>query len=171
MKNLRKNSGFSLVEILVYIAVFAVLAVVVINSYATVVASFNETQTNRDLQESGNTVMERISREIRQASSVTVANSTLGSSPGILEMASTDYSGTAQTVKFTLASGAVNLYINGSLIGNLVGQNISATSLIFRRFTTTAGTGVKIELTIQDQRGKDRKTANFYNSIILRGDY
>ncbi len=165
------QSGFSLIEMVVYVSIFAMLAVVVINSYMVIVASFNRTQTNRDLQESGNAVMERISREIRQAKSITVANSTLGTTPGTLEMATTDASGTSATVKFILESGGVNIYSNGTLIGNLVGQNVTATSLIFRQMTTTAGTGVKVELTLQDARGKEHRTENFYDTVILRGDY
>ncbi len=177
MKYNKSQLGFSLIEVVVYVSIFAMLSVVVINSYIVIVASFNRTQTNRDLQESGNTVMERISREIRQAKSVTVGNSVLGSTPGTLEMATTDSSGTAGTVRFVLSSGAVFIYntFNGNTlgtpIGNLVGQNVTATSLIFRQMTTTAGTGVKVELTVRDSRGKEHKTENFYDTVMLRGDY
>lgn len=167
----KKNSGFSLVEILVYIAIFAALSVVIINSFSVIVASFNSTRTSRDLLEGGNTSFERITREIRLANSVDSANSVLGSTPGTLQMNSTNSGGSARIVKIILESGAVNLYEDGTLTGNLLGSNVQATSLIFRKITTTAGTAVKVEMTLQDQRGKDHRSEKFYDTVILRGDY
>lgn len=170
MKILKKK-GYSLVEIIVYLAIFTTMSVVVINSFITILNSFKETRTNRDLLESGSTVMERISREIRQAKNIDVTNSTLSSSPGVLQLNSTDSVGTAQVIKFSITSGALNIYKDGTLTGNLLGQNITVTSLIFRRIVTTNGEAVKIEMTLQDNNSKSLKTINLYNTIILRGGY
>lgn len=171
MKWLKKQSGFSLIEIMIYVLLFSILAGVVINSFVSTIGSFSNTKTNRDLQEGGNTAMERISREIRQANSVTVANSNLGTSPGTLELATTDSSGANATVKFVFENNGIFMYKNGTLAANLLGQNVIPTNLIFRRIVTTNGTAVKVEMTLQDNRGKAHKTANFYDTIILRGDY
>ena len=179
MKIPKSQSGYSLVEIIIYVAIFAMLAVVVINSVIVVMASFTETRTNRDLQESGYTSLERISREIRQAKSIDVADSTLGGtnpSFGILVLNTTDGSGNARVVKFAVVSGALDIYegttfANLALTGNLLNQNINTTSLIFRQITTTVGGAVKVEMTLQDQRGKARESQNFYDTIILRNEY
>lgn len=167
----KTNTGYSIVEIIVYLAIFTAISVLVINLFIVVLGSFATTRTNRDLLESGSTSMERIAREIRQAKNVDVVNSMLNSSPGILQLNSTDSTGTVMLVKFSVSDGTLNLYENGTLVGNLLGQNISATSLIFRRITTTNGEAVKIELTLQDNLSKSLQTANFYNTIILRGGY
>ena len=174
MKTLYKNRphrGFSLIETLVYLAIFATFSVLVINSFILVVASFTNTRTNRDLLEGGSNVMERISREIRQAKNIDVTNSTLGSSPGVLQLNSTDSSGTAETIKFSITNGALNIYQNGTLQDTLLGQNISPTSLIFRRISTTKGEAVKVEMTMQDSRSKTLRSENFYDTVILRGEY
>jgi type II secretory pathway pseudopilin PulG len=168
---LRRNQGYSIVEILIYLAIFTILSVLVINSFITVTRSFSTTRTNRDLLESGSGAMDRISREIRQAKSVDVPNSTFGTSPGVLSLSSTDSGGTAETVKFIVESGALNVYINGTLVGNLIDSNISVYSLIFRHITTTEGEGVKIELTLQDTPGPTPKLEKFYDTILLRGNY
>lgn len=158
-------------EMLIYVTIFVLLAGVVVTSFTVNVGTFSSTQTNRDLQESGNTAMERMSREIRQANSVTTANSVFATSPGTLELSSTDGSGNARTVKFVFESNALNLYYNGTWQGNLLGQNVIATSVVFRNIITTTGGAIKIEMTLQDNRGKDHRTLNYYDTVILRGAY
>ena len=56
-------------------------------------------------------------------------------------------------------------------VGNLVMENISPASLIFRRIATANSEAVKIELTVQDTSSTSTKTENFYNTVILRGTY
>ena len=167
----QRNKGYSLIEMIVYLAIFTSVSVLVINSFIIVLGSFSATRTNRDLLESGAVVVERIAREIRQAESVDVANSTLGSSPGALQLNSNNSGGTPVIIEFRIVNGALNLYEDDILVRNLLGQNISVTSLIFRRISTTNGEGVKIELTLQDSISKNLQTASFYNTIILRGGY
>ncbi len=166
-----KQKGYSLVEMIVYLAIFTIMSVAVINSFIVVMSSFNSTRTNRDLLESGSTALERISREIRQANNIDIANSTIGSNPGVLQLNSTDSADTALVVRFITSNGALNLYQGGVLIDNLLGQNISVTNLIFRRISTTVGEAVKIEMTLQDTKSKNLTTVNFYNTIILRNKY
>ncbi len=171
MKKQKTIQGFSLAEILVYVAIFSAMSVVVIQAYIVITSSFSATRTARDLLESGSTAMERISREVRQASSIDTANSTFGSNPGVLALMSTDSGGASETVKFSTASGALNLYYNGSLVSNLLGQNISVTNLVFRRIVTVKGEAVKVEMTLTDTRSKNAPTELFYDTIILRGEY
>lgn len=168
--NIQNKKGYSIIEMLVYLALFAAISIVVINAYITIFGSFTTTRVNRDLLESGSTTMERISREIRQAKNIDVVNSTLSSSPGVLQLNSTDSGGVAQVIKFSVTSGALNIYKDGTLVGNLLGQNVSVTSLIFRRITTTNGEAIKIELTLQSVQNNNR-SENFYDTIVLRGEY
>ena len=165
------HRGFSLIEIIIYISIFAMISIVVINSFVVVVNSFSNTKTTRDLLESGNTSLERISREIRQAKNIDIGNSTFASSPGVLQLNSTNAGGTTRIVKFAVVNGALNLYQDGALTGNLVGANISVTSLIFRRISTGTGEAVKIEVTFQDNRSKTLRSESFYDTVLLRGNY
>lgn len=171
INNINKNRGYSLVEIIIYLAIFTSVSLVVINSLIVSMSSFSVVRSNRDILESGTLAMERISREIRNANSVATANSTLGSSPGTLELNTTDINDDPTTIKFTMANGAINLYAGGTLTGNLLGSNISVTSLIFRHIITTEGEAVKIEMTLSDTRTKQSNVEKFYNTVILRGSY
>jgi len=163
--------GFSLIETIIYLAIFTVMSVLVINSFITILSSFNKTNIDRRMLESGSAVMEKMSREIRQAKNVDIANSTLGSTPGVLQLNSTDDDGNPVIIKFIVENQSFNLYRNGVLVGNLLNKNISITNLIFRRVSTTNSEAVKIEMILQYSDGRDVRTENFYNTIVLRGGY
>ncbi len=171
--NFKRNliCGYSIIEILVYLAIFTALSIVVINSFIVILSSFNTTNMNRKLLESGSVVMERMSREIRQANSVDIAGSSFGSSPGVLQLNSTDESNNGIVIKFAVVDQALNLYQDGNLLGNLLGQNVSITSLIFRKISTTNSEAAKIEMTLQYSKGQMIKSVNFYDTIVLRGGY
>ncbi|MBK5215676.1 MAG: hypothetical protein JJE53_02635 [Candidatus Pacebacteria bacterium] len=160
-------SGYSIVEILVYLAIFTSISILVINLFITIIASFNVTSINRKLLESGNVSMERISREIRQAENIDIANSSSNS----LQLNSVDSVGSNFVIKFSSIDGDLNLYKDGVFMGNLLNEEVVLTNLIFRRISTTQGEAVKIEMSLQYTEGKSTKTENFYNTIILRGGY
>lgn len=168
---MKNKKGYSIIEILVYLAIFTAVSILVINSFIVILSSFNTTNMNRKLLESGSVVMERMSREIRQASTVDIVNSTLGSSPGVLQLNSTDGSDNPMVMKFAVVGQALNIYRDGDSLGNLLDQNVSVTSLIFRRISTTNSEAVKIEMTLFYSKGQISKSVNFYDTIILRGGY
>lgn len=159
--------GYSLVEILIYLAIFTVLSILVINSFIIILSSFNATSINRKLLESGLSSMERVSREIRQSKDIDIANS----SSTILQLNSTNSLNNNTIIKIASENGDLNLYEDNNLVGNLLNENISLTNLMFRRISTTEGQAVKIEMTLEYSRGNNIKSENFYNTIILRGGY
>jgi prepilin-type N-terminal cleavage/methylation domain-containing protein len=161
------NRGFTIIEVLIYVVILGIVSIAIISSSMAVNSSFNKTRVTRDLLESGNNSMERMTREIRQANSVDIANSTLGSNPGVLTVNGKDSGGSARVVKFSVLNGALNIYENNSLIDNLLNQNVTVSNLIFRRISTGTGEAVKIEMTLSDGSVSE----NFYDTVILRGGY
>jgi len=172
IKNFDKKKGlmfgYSIVEILVYLAIFTSLSVLVINSFIAILSSFNTTNINRKLVESGSIVMERVSREIRQAESIDTAHSSFD----VLQLNSIDTdTGNPAIIKFATVDEAINLYKDGTLLGNLLEDDISVTNLTFTRIQTTSSEAVRIKMTLEYSRGQNTRTENFYNTIILRGGY
>jgi type II secretory pathway component PulJ len=165
------KKGYTIIEILVYLAIFTLVSVGTINSLVIIVKSFGEIRSNRAIIDSGSLAMERMTREIRNASSIDTANSTLASNPGVLTLNTTDSSGTAKTVKFMTSNNVLVLYEDGSLSGNLLGQGIQVTNLVFTSITMTNGTAVKVAMTIQDTKSARLQSQDFYSTIILRGSY
>lgn len=160
-------SGFSIIEIIIYISIFSLISIVVINSFILTMSLFSVIRTNHDLLDSGSISMDRISHEIRQAKSIDVANST----PEILQLNSTDISGNPVVIKFAKENNTLNLYKDSTLVGSLLIQNVILNSISFNQILTTNGEAVKIKMVIQDTRSRENKIENFYDTVVLRGKY
>jgi type II secretory pathway component PulJ len=165
MKNNRLNQGYSLIELLVYITIFVFISIILINALVTIMRTHATSQAYRRLQHNGELVLERMTRETREASSVD-SGSVLDTNPGVLILSGTDSGGSARTVTFSVSDGAVQINDNGTS-GNLTSDEVTVTSLIFRSVTTVAGTGVKVELQLSTANGYSA-SAPFYTTVMLR---
>lgn len=165
MKNIKKtNSGYALLETIFYIFLFAILSIAVINAMITMTKSFKETAIQSELMQGGN-IIERISREVRQAYAI---NSI---SANNLKLNTKDGAGANKTIEFSLSGSDIRLLDNDVFTANLNTSNITVTSLTFTQITTVKGTAVKIFLTIKSNHDSQNRNENFYDTIVLRGDY
>ena len=162
----QNKKGFSIIEVMVYLAIFTALSILVINSFIFILSSFNVTNMNRKLLESGTVSMERISRDIRQSNSIDASTTST-----MLVLNSHDESNNSIVIKFISENGNLNLYINNALQGNLLGQKLTVTNLVFNRITTSASSAVKVQMTLRYSDGRHVKSENFYDTIVLRGGY
>lgn len=172
MKNIIKNKnskGFTLVETLIYVLLFAILSIFLINTLLVMLRSYTEVRVNDDILDAAHTSMERMTREIRGSASSTITSITSTSSSLLLN--TTDASGTAITEQFDATSSALEFRYNGTVSGNLTGSHVSVTSLIFRGITTTAGYAIRIEMIIQSLRSPTNKSMLFTDTVALRGSY
>ena len=159
-----KNKGYSIVEILFYIAIFSAFGIILINSLVTMTKSFKQTRISWELSQSS-AIIEKISREIKQAHSVNYI------STSDLILGSKDTEGNDKTVQFTLSGSNIIFLENGTLIGNLNTPNISIQSLNFEKVTTAKGSAVKFLVTIKSNNDPSSRNEDFYNTLVLRGDY
>src|SRR3989344_3183177 len=166
MKNkIRKTKGgYKLIEILFYIALFSVLTLAIINSFITMTKAFKEISIQSDLVQSS-LVIERMSREIRQAYGInSIATSDL-------KLNTKDEADNNKTVRFVLSGTNIQLYENDVLTGNLNTPNIQAVDLSFAQITTVNGNAIKVSLSVKSGRDTINRVENFYNTVLLRGDY
>ena len=165
MNKLQNKNGYSVIEIIIYLAIFTAISLLVINLFIVILSSFNTTNMNRTLLESGTISMERMSREIRQAKSIDVS-----SSSDTLILNSIDSFENTILVRFIKENEQLILDKNDSQ-DNLLGHNIFITNLVFNYINTTESQAVKIEMTLLYSDSKNIKSENFYNTVILRGGY
>lgn len=168
MKINRAQSGYSLVEMIIYISILFMILIVVVNTVISYTRSYRTLGALRTVENSAMNAMERMTRDIRGATSIDTANSTLGSSPGVLTIVST--SGTVSTTtKFYVQGGVLKVDVNGTYFGPLTLSNASTTSLTFTRLTSTVSSAVKIDMTIDGTSGPVTKTKTYHSTIILKG--
>jgi len=158
------QSGYSLVELIFYISIFALLAIALINALIVMTNSFRAVSVQAELIQSSN-ILEKVSREVRSAKSI----STLSASD--LTINTKDEFGGDKTIRFMLSGTDIQLLENGSFVGNLNSPSIVVTSLDFSQVTTSKGEGVKVSITLHSTNDRDIKSISFYNTIILRGSY
>lgn len=169
MMNFRtKEHGVTLVETVIYTALVASLSILLVSSLLILYRAFGETRGYSDLLESAQVSMERMTREIRGASSINTGSSTLGTTPGVLSLST---GGTPATVSFSVSDGAIIFSENGTSSGALTDPSVTVSSLVFRSITTTAGSAVRIEMTLLSERSRSGKTMTLYDTVTLRGDY
>ncbi len=163
--------GFSLVEVIVYVGLFTLLSVLAMNALFQTVNAFNNLRISRDINDSSVTVMERLTRDIKSARSIDLANSTFNASPGRLTLETLNASGTPMTVEYFVSDNILFVRENGVLAGSLMSAGTRVDALIFRYITSGATLGVKTELHIYSSRGVVSDVDHFYNTSVLRGSY
>ncbi len=167
MKNFNlknKKGGSAVIELVFYLSILAILVLVVINAMIMMTKSFRETTIHASLG-SGASIMERMSRQIKQASSITSLTAT------DLVLAAKDLNGADISARFVLSGSNIAFSENGSSLGNLNSANLTVSSLSFTQINTSKGTAVKIFFTVGSTSDPLNRTVDFYNTVVLRGDY
>ena len=171
MIDMSKNSkkfGYTLVEMIVYVAVISLISLVIVNTTLSFSRSYRHLQALRIVDDSGSGAMERMTRDIRAASTIDVANSTLGSSPGVLTVIATANS-ISTTTKFYLQNNIAKADVNGSYFGPLTLSTATTTSLVFTKLDSPISHAIKIDMTVVATVGGVTKTKNYHSTIILKG--
>ena len=144
------------------------LSMLLIDCMIVMSKSYVETRANRDLLDSMNIPLERMTRDIRGASSLVSDGSTIfGSSPGSLKLRNSDGS----TESFALSSGAVSFTDTDGSSSNITSNQVIVDSLIFRNISTSVGSAVKIEMTLHSLRSASSRSISLSDTVVLRGQY
>jgi type II secretory pathway pseudopilin PulG len=160
--------GYSITELLVYIAILTFLLLIISNILISISKTQKVLAASRRVEVSGISIAERVSREIRAASSINIVTSVLGTHPGRLVLDGDDELGNTRTVEFYESNGKVYIMENGVDLGPLSVEGANVTSLVFRRFTGINSEGVRLELSIESGESASYKNMNFYSTAVIR---
>ncbi len=160
----KKDSGFSLIETIFYIALFVVVALVVVNALISMTKSFRATSIQADFVQSSS-IIERISRDIRQSYDIYAISSS------DVTLNTKDEAGNNKTIRFLLSGSDVQIFENGILIGNLNSSTIQVTSLSFTQINTLVGKAVKVYISVTSTKDASSRVESFYSTVVLRGSY
>ncbi len=164
-------SGATMIEMLVYIFILVLLVSAVIYTLLTLGNLYRSIKATAGIKAAANVALERMTREIRGATSIDTANSILNASPGKVTLNTLDQDGATTTVEFLMIGNTPHIKEAGVDMGPLSGTGVRVTSLIFRSITAARSQGVKIEMHIESGSGKSYKTESFYATAVLRGSY
>jgi type II secretory pathway pseudopilin PulG len=169
MKHLK--AGMTLVELLIYIGILLMLTGVVVATLLALSRSYNTLKSTENIDSAAEIAMERMVRFIRNSASVDTGLSTLGTSPGVLQLNTLDESEHASTAKFSLTGQVLHITEAGVDEGPLTSSNVRITSLIFTKITTAQSQAVKIQMQLESGTSTSYRVKSFYSTVVLRGSY
>lgn len=167
LKNYKK-SGYSLVEAVFYISILTLFFIIIINTIISFTKPYREILVLRYTERSGLDSMERMTRDIRGATSVNSGSSTLGSHPGVLTIVST-FGGISTTTRFYIDNGVLKVDVNGTYAGPLTSSKATVTNLVFRQMSNSRSSAVKVDVTISSSIGSTTRTKKYYSTTIIKG--
>lgn len=165
-----KNKGASLPELLIYVAILALILVTLINMILAIGKSYGRLKSSRVIEVVGEVALEQMVREIRKASAVN-AGSVLGTSPGKLVLDTTDEAVNPATMEFSLIGEAIYQRFNGGAYNPLTASSTAITSLIFRELSNGRTKAVRAEIAVQSGEGVASRSEKLYTTAVLRGSY
>lgn len=143
-----KKQGFSLIEIMVSLAIFAIVVVVATGALLTTIDATKKAQATQTVLTNLNLALEGMTREIRVGSNYTVENQTTFSFD--------DKNGTTK-IKYSLESGRIRKQEGSAPSEPVTAPEVNVQSLKF----TTAGTGTlaqpRVFITLQGVAGTNPK--------------
>ena len=160
----KTNKGFSLIETIVYVAIFSILLASVSSATSLLFSSYQKTKVVRRIENSAILSMDRMVRDIRNASSVDAANSVFNVPYGALSLVSG-----ATTTKYYLSNGQIYVEENGNTLGPMTLSNVNVSSLVFNYISTGTSEAIRVRMTISGSLSMPAK--NFYDTAVLRGSY
>ena len=170
-----KKKGFSLIEIVVYVAIVTIIFIVVVNTTTSVIETFARARALKNVSIGGGVALERILREARLAENIDLSTSVFGVNPGILKLNTVQASGddTPVTRTFFLDEDSSQIVMSENEgPGEALTREGEVTKLVFYRIDgSLLSEAVRIEITMRDGNGVAEVTKNFYATVVLRRSY
>ena len=163
----RHAQGFSLVELIVYIAILAIVVSALTLTAVSLLRSFAYARASGDVAEAATVALERLTREIRFAHAVQMGTSVLGTHPGTLGLETTDLAGSPATLLASLDSGRMLLTMNSGAPAPLTRESVTVTNLIFTHMSGTEKDAVRIDLTIERSVRDTVISKDFRTFVVL----
>jgi len=165
----KKIKGFTLVEMMIYLALMTVIAVVIVQSIVVVLKSNRKGFAESNLRNAAYSAFERMVREIHASDSIIIASSSL------LQLNQSNP--TVNFVQFsTSGDGRLNLSEGGSIstllyLGPLISKDVVVKSLIFTPINTGKSQAIRIQMNLTTTVDGQTKSEWFYDTAILKGSY
>jgi Tfp pilus assembly protein PilW len=161
------KKGFSLVEMLIYLGLLTLVFLIIIATILSFTSSYRTLAALRSLDHSATGALERITRDIRNATSVDTVNSTFLSNPGVLVLTTTQ-GGVSTTTRLYVETNVLKVNVNNVLVGPLTTSDVAVTNLVYTLSTSTYSRAIKIDMTLQATNGPVVQTKTYHSTIVLK---
>ncbi len=164
------KKGFTLVESIIYVAILTIFSVLILNVIVLFGKSWSVVKANKNVNVSAMTALERITRDVRSATSV-AGSSVLGTTPGTLDINVKDQSGASVVQSFYISNGKLFTRIGSGAEEQLTLSSVTVQSLTFYKTLLINAEAVKIVMVLTTVEGDKTETRTVETTTTLRGGY
>lgn len=163
--NVGVNNGFTLIEMLVYVALLILISTAAVASLISMTGSFQQQKAEQLVTRNATLVLERLLSDVRTATNVDLPGSTLEVSPGELSLIHG-----ATTTEYMLVGDELHVVTNG-IASPLTDSAISVNSLQFFQYDNARTEFLRVAVTFSATAGPITHTQTFNVGAVLRGSY
>ncbi len=157
----KQKEGFSLIEMVAYVGLLALLVTAVVKSLVSMTSSYADLRVAKSIVSSAETLLNRFTYEVKKTTSL---SGSFGTSSGSLTL----NQGATTTIFSLDNSGRAIISINGTS-AFLTGSDVKVTNFTFNQLqATSTSKGVTLQLTLTNSSGRTIKSENFEATSLTR---
>lgn len=159
-----REQGFTLVEMLVYLAIFVTVATASVTLMISLSTFVDQYRIETRLYRSGTSIMEQVLLAARQADQVVLTGTELATSTA----GRVQFENSATTTDFILENNTVTLTINGEAQGSLTSSGVVVDGFTVYRYDTTNGELVRVRLDMTSTNNGVTRSLSVQGGAVIR---
>lgn len=178
LRNKKSGNGFSLVEVLVYIAILGVVVSVTVGFFSDLMQTYSKTSAKSDVTSNISSALKIISDEIKYAGGIYTPTTVLNSNSGQLSLATAFNAPTGHSTTFVdyyLDNGVIYEKREGISATPLTSNRVFVTALRYERFISNGKDTVKViidgKINTASTNPEYQANISLTSTISLRGGY
>lgn len=173
MKKFSLKSGYTMVELLIVIFISTILMIGMSQAINSLYVTYRNIDSLRQIESGAISTLDRLTREIKNSTSIDLSNSIMDSDSGELSLNVASSTGSYNTRIYASSS---RLYINrdGIELGPLSPDDVKVTIVNYSMINSpnNTATGIRMELVFESPDGSQANwSKTFYATSIMRGTY
>lgn len=170
IKKIKTNSGFTLIELVVYMAGLLALGAVLIMMIIQFYGLYKEIIVVPQADRTALILVDRITKEIRSADSIDAINSQFDTTNGVLSL-HVITNGVTAVKKFYIQNGVVFVQEDSETPIKLSTSDFTVSNFNFTLVPTSVSQGIRFNLELQYTTNNSVETKSYTGFAILRESY
>lgn len=144
----QNNKGFTLVEVIAYVAILLIFVGGMVFFSLDIILGSQKAYVINEVQNNVSFARERILIDIREAETVNIGASTLGSHPGVLQIESTN--GAEDPIIYDISGNRLRVQYGANPAQFLTSEFVEVTNLVFTDLSVNnLSQNIQVDLTMQ----------------------
>ena len=166
------SKGFTLVELIIYLAIFALIVTGFVSFAVSVSNARNKAFAAQEVQANGRDALNLITQKIMSANGINFGTSSFGVDPGILSLSMASGALNPTIIDLDAPDGRIRIQEGASAPVYIIGANVRAANFVFTDLSLGSDReNVKISFTLEYANSDDREfqfSQSLETSVSLR---